>query len=100
MRTTWIDRIKAAFAKDGYGYWFEHFTDQEKELRRMDSWQLARVIHEETVRPQNPEKRIVAEHMLQVRVAKIQNHATYVSVIVGFIGILVGAALSAMLQGN
>jgi hypothetical protein len=64
----------------------------------MDSWQLARVIHEETVRPQNTEKQIVAEHMLQVRVAKIQNRATYVSVVVGFIGILVGAALSSMLQ--
>ncbi|MDV2081064.1 hypothetical protein [Marinobacter xestospongiae] len=98
MRTTWADRLKAFFAKDGCSYWFEHFTDEEKELRRMNSWQLARVIHEETVRSQNPEKRIVAEHMLQVRVAKIQNRATYVSVVVGFIGILVGAALSAMLQ--
>jgi hypothetical protein len=100
MHATWIDRIKAVLARDGYGYWFEHFTDEEKELRRMDSWQLARVIHEETVSPQNSEKRIVAEHMLQVRVAKIQNHASYVSVIVGFIGILVGAVLSAMLQGS
>jgi len=97
-RTSWADRLKALFARDGYGYWFEHFTDEEKELRRMDSWQLARVIHEETVCPQNPEKQIVAEHMLQVRVAKIQNRATYVSVVVGFIGILVGAALSSMLQ--
>jgi len=98
MRTTWADRIKSVFVKDRYDYWFEHFTDEEKELRRMDSWQLARVIHEETVSPQHPEKRIVAEHMLQVRVAKIQARATYVNVIVGFIGILVGAALSAMLQ--
>ena len=98
MRTTWADRLKAFFAKDGNGYWFAHFTDEEKALRRMNAWQLARVIHEETVRPQNPEKRIVAEHMLQVRVAKLQNRATYVSVVVGFIGILVGAALSAILQ--
>lgn len=97
-RTTWTDRLKAFFARDGYGYWFDHLTNEEIGFRRMTSWQLARVIHEETVHPQNPEKRIIAEHMLQIRVAKIQNRATYVSVVVGFIGILVGAALSAMLQ--
>ena len=98
MRINLADRFKALFARDEYGYWFRLITDEEKELRRMDSWELAKVIHEETVHPTNPEKRIVAEHMLNVRVAKIQNRATYVSVVVGFIGIVVGAALSAMLQ--
>lgn len=98
MRITLADRIKALFARVEYGYWFKLATDEEKELRRLDSWGLAKVIHEETVHPTNPEKRIVAEHMLNVRVAKIQNRATYVSIVVGFIGILVGAALSVMLQ--
>ena len=98
MRITLADRFKALFARDEYDYWFQLITDEEKELRRMDSWELAKVIQEETVHPKNPERRIVAEHMLEVRIAKIQNRATYVSVIVGFIGILVGAALSAMLQ--
>lgn len=97
-RTTWIDRLIARLVKDRYGYWLNHVTDEEKELSRMNCWQLARVIHEETVRSQSLEKRIVAEHLLQVRVAKIQNRATYVSVVAGFIGVLVGAALSAILQ--
>jgi|SRR3990167_438568 len=100
MRITLADRFKALFARDEYSYWFKFITDEEKELRRMDSWELAKVIHEETVRQKNPEKRIVAEHMLQVRIAKIQNRATYVSVVVGFIGILVGVVLSAVLQWN
>lgn len=98
MRITRIDRIKAFFAKDEYGYWFALVTDEEKELRRMDSWGFAKVIHEESVRQTNPERRIVAEHMLQVRVAKIQSRATYVSVVAGFIGVLVGATLTAIIQ--
>lgn len=52
----------------------------------MDSWELAKVIHEESVRQTNPERRIVAEHMFQIRVAKIQSRATYISVVVGFLG--------------
>jgi hypothetical protein len=64
----------------------------------MDSWELAKVIHEESVHQTRPERRIVAEHMLQVRIAKIQSRATYVNIVVGFIGILVGAILAAILQ--
>lgn len=98
MRITWADRIKALFARDEYGYWFALITDEEKELRRMDSWELAKVIHEESVRQTNPERRIVAEHMLQIRVAKIQSRATYISVVVGFLGVLVGVILTAAIQ--
>lgn len=98
MRITMVDRFKALFARDEYDYWFKLVTDEEKELRRMDSWELAKVIHEERVYSKNPEKQIVAEHMLEVRIAKIQNRATYISVVVGFIGILVGAGLSVMFQ--
>ena len=100
MRITLADRFKALLARDEYGYWFALITDDEKKLRRMDSWQLARLIHEETVNPSTPEKRIVAEHLLQVRIAKIQSRATYVSAFVGFVGGLVGAALVILFQSN
>ncbi|PAU89772.1 hypothetical protein CK507_02565 [Pseudomonas sp. WN033] len=98
MRITWADRIKALFARDEYSYWFALITDEEKELRRMDSWELAKVIHEESVHQTNPERRIVAEHMLQIRVAKIQSRATYVSVVVGFLGVLAGVVLTTAIQ--
>jgi hypothetical protein len=64
MRITIADRFKALIAKDEYDYWFKHFTDEEKELRSMDSWALAKVIHEETSSTGNSPKRIVAEHLL------------------------------------
>lgn len=98
MRITLVDRIKALFARDEYSYWFKLITDEEKELRRMDSWELAKVIHEKTVSSKNSEKRIVAEHMLQVRLAKIQNRATYVSIVFGLIGVVLGAILCAVFK--
>lgn len=47
MCITLTDRIRALFAKDEFDYWFKQFTDEEKEILRMDSWQLAKVIVEE-----------------------------------------------------
>jgi hypothetical protein len=43
---------------------------------------------------------IVAEHFLQVRIAKIQSRATYMSAFVGFVGGLAGAALLILFQSN
>jgi len=98
MRITFFDRIRALFARDEYGYWFNHFTDEEKELRRMDSWELAKIIHEAIVHNSNHEKRIVAEHMLQVRLVKMQNRAVYVSIIFGLIGVVLGSVLTVIIK--
>jgi len=56
------------------------------------------VIHKESVRQTSPERRIVAEHLLQVRIAKIQSRATYVGIVFGFVGVLIGAILTALIQ--
>ena len=98
MRITFFDRVKALFARNEYSYWFKHFTDEEKELRRMDSWELAKIIHEAIVHNSNHQKRIVAEHMLQVRLAKIQNRAIYVSIIFGLVGVVLGAVLTVIIK--
>ena len=73
------------------------FSDEEKELRRMDVWQLAALIKEPNVRPGIEQKRIVAEHMLNVRLAKIQSKASWGPGVLGFVGAIVGAALSVSL---
>jgi hypothetical protein len=98
MHITFFDRIKALFARDEYSYWFKHITDEEKELRRMDSWELAKVIHEANVQDKNHQKRIVAEHMLQVRLVRMQNRAIYVSIIFGLIGVVLGAVLTVIIK--
>lgn len=98
MRLTLADRIKSCFTRDKYAYFFRHFTDAEKELRRMDAWELAKVIYEANVLKNNPEKGIVAEHMLNVRLAKVQTRATYISIVAGLIGIAGGAYLTSAFQ--
>lgn len=92
-------RIKALFARDKDAFWWSHFTDEEKQLRRMDAWQLAKVINEARVRnlAGEAEKLIVAEHMLNVRLAKIQATASWGSGVLGFVGAIIGAALSVAL---
>jgi len=92
-------RIRAFFASDKDAFWWNEATDEEKQLRRMDVWQLAKVINE--VRVHNlageAEKLIVAEHMLNVRLAKIQATASWGSGVLGFVGAIIGAALSVSL---
>ena len=98
MRTPISVRIKAFFAMDNYADWWNHFTDEEARLRRMDAWQLAKVIHEANVHQNNPEKRIVAEHMLNVRLAKIQSRPAWFAIAAGILGIAGGAILNSLLQ--
>lgn len=97
MRIPLSVRIKAFFVRDKDAYWWNHFTDEEKALRRMDAWQLAKVIHEESVHQSTPEKRIVAEHLLNMRLAKMQATASWGSGVLGFVGAIIGAALSVAL---
>lgn len=99
MQISLLDRIKSLFAKDRFEYWFDHFTNEEKELGRMDVWQLAAVIEEAAVRSGMERKRIVAEHMLNVRLARIQAKAAWGSGLLGFLGAVLGAALSVTLAG-
>lgn len=91
-------RIKSLFARDKYSYWFNEFTDDEKKLACMDVWQLAGVIQESIECNNNVQKRIVAEHLLSVRLAKIQAKPVYLSVFTGLIGIVVGVLLTHVLQ--
>lgn len=90
-------RIRSLFSRDKHEFWWNHYTDEEKQLRRMDAWQLATIIHEENIRQTAPEKRIVAEHMLNVRLAQIQATASWGSGVLGFVGAIIGAALSVSL---
>lgn len=100
MRTTLIDHIKSIFASDKNAYWFDHFTDEEKQLRRMDVWELAKVINEARVHNLvgSTEKIIVAEHMLNVRLAKIQARPAWYAIAGGLIGVVGGAFLTSALQ--
>jgi hypothetical protein len=92
-------RIKAFFSRDKVAFWWNYYTNEEKKLRSMDVWELAKIINEARVRKLTgeAEKVIVAEHMLNVRLAKIQATASWGSGVLCFIGAIIGAALSVTL---
>lgn len=93
-------RIRGFFARDKDAFWWNHFTDEEKKLRRMDVWELAKVINDARVRnlAGEAEKLIVAEYMLNMRLAKIQATASWGSGVLGFVGAIIGSALSVALM--
>ena len=97
--TRW-DLVKAFFARDKEKFWQDHFTDEEKKLKRMDIRQLAKVINEARVRnlAGEAEKLIVAEYMLKERLARIQAFPVYLSLFTAFAGVIVGAYLTSTLQ--
>ena len=90
-------RLRGSFARNKEEFWWKYFTDDELELRRMDVWELAGVIQEARVRGGMETKLIVAEHMLNVRLAQVQAKASWGSGVLGFLGALVGSALSVVL---
>lgn len=98
MTESLFTRIRAFFARDEFAFWWREFTDEEKKLRRMDAWELAKVINKAKVHNNNAEKRIVAEHMLSERLARIQARPTYIAIIAGLIGVVGGAFLTSALQ--
>lgn len=99
MRTTLIDRLKGLVARDKNNYWWGHWTDEEKQLRRMDVWQLAKLINESRVRglAGEAEKLIVAEYMLSERLARIQARPGYIATVAGLVGVVGGALLPSAL---
>jgi hypothetical protein len=97
---TLFDRIKSFFARDKNAFWFHHYSSDEKAFERMDAWQLAGVIHEANVRNTVDwaTKKIVAEHMLGVRLANIQAKPNYFALVTGLVGAIGGVLLTAALQ--
>lgn len=91
MRTPLCVRVRSFFARDERAFWWDYVTNEEKQLRRMDVSQLAKFIINSSC---DREKKVIAEHMLNVRLAKIQATASWGSGILGFVGALMGAALS------
>lgn len=93
MRIPLSVRLKAIFARDKNEFWWNHFTDEERELREVNVSQLASVINEATVR-HNTERRIDAKYMLSARLAQIQSRASWGSGVLGFTGAIIRAALT------
>lgn len=71
-----LTRVKSFFLHEKYSFWWNQITNEEKALVSLDVWQLAAVIHVSIECNNNVQKRIVAEHLLNIRLAKIQANAS------------------------
>lgn len=71
MRIPLATRIRSLFARDKISFWWNEITDEEKELAHMDVWELSAVLQQP-----NQQRRTVAEHMLNLRLANIQARAS------------------------
>lgn len=91
MNVSLIDRVKGFFSKDKFGYWFNHFADEEKKQAAMDAIGLAKIIAADTD-AESEKRKIVAEYILKQRIAKLQAKATLVAAIIGAVlgGLITG----------
>ena len=98
MKFTVWERVQGFVSRNPEEYWFNKFTDEERRLKKMDVWQLAEVIRDESISSGRAERKVVAEYMLQQRLAKIQSNATFLgaltSAIFGLGGVIIGALLT------
>lgn len=96
MKDTWIERLRGRLSPNPEQYWWELATDEERELLRTDTKGLAKELAE--IRNSGPSDKIargiLIEHLLNMRLARIQSKAAWGSGALGFGGALLGAALS------
>jgi hypothetical protein len=89
MHPSLFVRLKSIFARDKYAFWWKEATDREKEFTQMDAWDLAQVMC-----GNNAADKIVAEHFLNLRLARIQADATKRSSWFALFGALATAVLT------
>ncbi len=94
-----LDAIKLFFSKDKEEFPWKHVTDQEKILLNKDIFELAAIIAngKNSNMPGETYEAIVAEHLLDVRLAKIQAKASVFSGLISLIGAIAGATIGVLL---
>lgn len=94
MRKSLFAWLRSAFSRPTFEDHFRYFTDEERQLARMDVWQIADVIAEARHSAGMERRRIVAEHALSHRLARLQAKATVWAGALGLIGGVIGGAIS------
>jgi len=97
---TYWDSVRAFFVKDKDQFWFRHYSSDEVAFDRMNAWQLAAVIQEADARNTVDwvTKKIVAEHLLAARLAKLQARPNWWAMVIAVCGVIGGAFLTTALQ--
>ncbi len=93
MKITILDKFKSYLALNKREYWWNKFTDYELELSRMTLTQLASELDRTKVRKETVNE-IIVEHMLAVRLVRLQTRASWWSGWLGLAGAMLAAALT------
>ena len=86
-------KFRALFARDNHAFWWNEFTDEERELGKMNTRELAEALQDAQNRGDN-ERGILIEHMLSGRLAQLKARASWGSGFLGFVGAVIGAAIT------
>lgn len=93
MKETKLDILKSYFALNRNTYWMKKFSDYELKLSRMSLTELASELNRTQVRHE-AEHSIIVEHMLAVRLVRIQTRASWRSGWLSFAGAMLAVLLS------
>ena len=90
-----FDAVRLFFSRDKESFLWKHVTSEEKVLNDMDVWQLADIILEANDHThETAQRKIVAEHKLNIRLSKIQARATWGAGSIGFTGAVLGSLIT------
>lgn len=81
------------FARDKREFWWSEYTDYERSLSNMGLSELAEELDRTKVRCESANT-IIVEHLLAVRLARIQSRASIGAAWLGIFGVIVAAFLS------
>jgi hypothetical protein len=86
-------RFRSLFVRDKDAFWWNEYNDYERSLSRMNLSELAGELERTRVRNETANT-IIVEHLLAVRLARIQSRASISAAWLGIGGALVVAVFS------
>ena len=96
IKRLWF-RIKHRLSKNDYEYYFSQYTSEELRLRAMQPDELAKVIND-AYATNNRHLQVLAEHLLQERLTKMQTRATLWAAAFGAFCTLIGTFIGYILH--
>lgn len=91
--TSKFDIFKSFFVRDKDAFWRKHFSDYELELSRMTISELASELERTKIRNETANT-IIIEHIIAIRLVRVQNKTSWQIALVGFVVSILIAILS------
>lgn len=90
MRDSRSARFRSLFVHDKEAFWWDEYNDYERKLAKMNLSELAGELDRTKVRNETANT-IIVEHLLAIRLARIQSRASFGAAWIGIVGAVVAA---------